>query len=444
MKVTIQPSQLKGSIQTPASKSSMQRALAAGLLTKGKCIINNPGHSNDDKAALKVIKAMGAAIDSTGDQLIIESNGVNPLTNEVNCGESGLGIRMFAPIIAVSEKEITIHGEGSLLDRPMDFFDEIFPQLGVKIKSNHGKLPIVIKGPLQPANIEVDGSLSSQFLTGLLMVYGASTNSFAGEALDSDNSIVSIKVRDLKSKPYIDLTLDVMKQFGLRVPENKNYEEFIFHTDSSLFPPVGSGRAVYTVEGDWSGGAFLLVAGAIAGPITVRGLDLTSTQADRAIVGALMAANAGIAMDAKGIQLHPTPMDGFYFDATDCPDLFPPLVALAAYCKGKTTIKGVSRLLHKESNRALTLQDEFDKMGVTIELNGDLMVIHGGGVVKGADVHSHHDHRIAMACAVAGLKSDSEMVIEDAQAVNKSYPDFYNDLKSLGASVSLPHQHFNL
>ena len=149
-------------------------------------------------------------------------------------------------------------------------------------------------------------------------------------------------------------------------------------------------------------------------------------------------------MDAKGIQLHPTPMDGFYFDATDCPDLFPPLVALAAYCKGKTTLKGVSRLLHKESNRALTLQDEFDKMGVTIELNGDMMVIYGGGVVKGADVHSHHDHRIAMACAVAGLKSDSEMVIEEAQAVKKSYPDFYNDLKSLGASVSLPHQYFNL
>ncbi|MBL7749483.1 MAG: 3-phosphoshikimate 1-carboxyvinyltransferase, partial [Chitinophagaceae bacterium] len=130
--------------------------------------------------------------------------------------------------------------------------------------------------------------------------------------------------------------------------------------------------------------------------------------------------------------------DAFYFDATDCPDLFPPLVALAAYCKGKTTIKGVSRLTHKESNRAVTLQDEFDKMGVTIDLEDDLMVIHGGGVVKGADVHSHHDHRIAMACAVAGLKADSEMVIEEAQAVKKSYPDFWNDLKSLGADVSLP------
>ena len=432
MKVTIHPSQLKGAIQAPASKSSMQRALAAALITKGKTTLNNPGHSNDDKAALKIIEAMGSVISNSGDQLVIESNGVNPVMNEINCGESGLGIRMFAPIIALSEKEITLTGEGSLVDRPMDFFDEILPQLNVRIKSNRGKLPLVIQGPLHPANIEVDGSLSSQFLTGMLMAYGASQEG----ALQSDSTEVSIKVRNLKSKPYIDLTLDVMKKFGLRVPENRNYEEFIFHFDSSLIPPAGGGGA-YTVESDWSGGAFLLVAGVIAGPITVRGLDLTSTQADKAIVDALMAANAGIAMDAKGIQLHPGEMDAFYFDATDCPDLFPPLVVLAAYCKGKTIIKGVNRLLHKESNRALTLQDEFDKMGVTIDIDGDEMVIHGGGLVKGADVHSHHDHRIAMACAIAGLKADNEMVIEEAQTVKKSYPDFWNDLEKLGANVSL-------
>jgi len=421
----------------------MQRALAAALLAKGTTTIFNSGHSNDDKAALEVIKALGAVVNREKDKLIIESNGVQPIANEVNCGESGLGIRMFAPIIALSGKEIKITGEGSLLTRPMDFFDEILPQLGVAIKSNEGKLPLTLQGPLQPQNIEVDGSLSSQFLTGLLMAFGASPNSSIGEASNSERSAITIKVRNLKSKPYIDLTLDVMKQFGLRIPENNNYEEFIFHRDSSQIPPEGGGGAAYTVEGDWSGAAFLLVAGAIAGPITVRGLDLSSTQADKAIVDALMAANAGIAMDAKGIQLHPVEMDAFYFDATDCPDLFPPLVALAAYCKGKTTIKGVSRLTHKESNRALTLQDEFDKMGVTIDLDDDLMVIHGGGVVKGADVHSHHDHRIAMACAVAGLKADSEMVIEEAQAVKKSYPDFYNDLKSLGAAVSLPNYLIN-
>lgn len=444
MKVTIHPSKLNGTIQAPASKSSMQRACAAALLAKGETIILNPGHSNDDKAAMDIIQRLGAEVIAENSALRVRSSGVNPVAGEINCGESGLSIRMFTPLVALSDKEIAINGSGSLASRPMDFFDEILPLLGVKIKSNDGKLPLVIHGPLQPKNIEVDGSLSSQFLTGLLMAYGAAPlNPPEGGTLDSDSGKISIKVKNLKSKPYIDLTLDVMKQFGLNVPENRNYEEFIFHNDTSLPPPSGGGGA-YTVEGDWSGGAFLLVAGAIAGPITVRGLDLASTQADKAIVDAMMAANAAIAMDAKGITVHPGAMEGFYFDATDCPDLFPPLVALAAYCKGKTTIKGVSRLTHKESNRAVTLQDEFDKMGVLVDLDDDLMIIHGGGIVKGADVHSHHDHRIAMACAVAALKANSETVIEEAQAVKKSYPDFYNDLKSLGANVSLPFSADNL
>src|SRR6187431_1002690 len=221
MKVTIQPSQLKGIIQAPASKSSMQRACAAALLSKGTSIIFNPGHSNDDKAALDIIQKLGAKVQVEGSELKIESSGVNPIANEINCDESGLSIRMFTPIVALSDKEITINGSGSLESRPMDFFDDILPLLGVKIKSNDGKLPITVQGPLVPANIEVDGSLSSQFLTGLLMAYSA-----AG----ANN--VSIKVKDLKSKPYIDLTLDVMKQFGLNVPENKNYEEFIFKKSS--------------------------------------------------------------------------------------------------------------------------------------------------------------------------------------------------------------------
>ncbi len=249
MKVTIQPSQLSGTIQAAASKSSMQRACAAALLTNGKSIIKNPGHSNDDKAALDIIKKLGAEWIMENGELIIESKGVNSASSEINCGESGLSIRMFTPIAALSDKEVTVTGTGSLLTRPMNFFDEIFPKLGIKIKSNDGKLPLVIQGPLQPKNIEVDGSLSSQFLTGLLMAYGASplTSRMIGTGslqrrgkLDSDSSAVSIKVRNLKSKPYIDLTLDVMKQFGMKVPENKNYEEFIFHNELYSTPSTDS------------------------------------------------------------------------------------------------------------------------------------------------------------------------------------------------------------
>ncbi|MBN8880305.1 MAG: 3-phosphoshikimate 1-carboxyvinyltransferase [Sphingobacteriales bacterium] len=426
MKVSIQPTVLKGVIQAPASKSSMQRACAAALVAKGISEIRNPGHSNDDKAAMDIISRLGAKLEEQATDLLrFNSEGIHPVAPFIDCGESGLSIRMFTPLVALSDKEITIKGSGSLVTRPMDFFDEILPQLGVKVKTQGGKLPLVIQGPLKPATISVDGSLSSQFLTGLLLAYAA-----AGA------SNVSIHVNDLKSRPYIDLTLDVMKRFGLKTPENRDYREFYF--DDS----VTAAEAIhhYTVEGDWSGGAFLLVAGAIAGPITVRGLDIASTQADKAIVQALMQANAGIAIDAKEIQLHPSALSAFEFDATDCPDLFPPLVALAAYCKGVTRIKGVSRLAHKESDRGLTLQEEFGKMGVVIHIDGDLMRIEGGKGLKGAAVSSRHDHRIAMACAVAALKATGETSIEHAEAVNKSYPDFYNDLRALGAAVSLNHQ----
>jgi 3-phosphoshikimate 1-carboxyvinyltransferase len=424
---TIKPSSLKGVIQAPTSKSSMQRACAAALLAKGKSIIHHPGHSNDDKAALDIIRRIGANVEQVNGELSIASEGF-PLTTHhspltVNCGESGLSIRMFTPIIALADQEITINGEGSLLNRPMDFFDEILPRLEVEIKSNNGKLPIKVKGPLQPKNIEIDGSLSSQFLTGLLMAYAA-----------ADAKDVSIRANNLTSKPYIDLTLDVMRRFGLKLPENKNYEEFHFPKEphySSLITHE------YTVEGDWSGGAFLLVAGAIAGPVTVIGLDMMSTQADKAIMKALSDANAGFAIEAKGIKLHPAEMRSFEFDATDCPDLFPPLVALASYCKGETRIKGVSRLMHKESNRSDSLQQEFGKLGVKIDVNDDVMIVHGGNKVNGAKTHSHHDHRIAMACAVTALKAEGQTEIEEADAVKKSYPDFYDDLRKLGADVSL-------
>jgi len=193
----------------------------------------------------------------------------------------------------------------------------------------------------------------------------------------------------------------------------------------------------YTVESDWSGGAFLLVAGAIAGPVTIRGLDMTSSQADKAVMTALSLANANFAIEAKGIKVRPANMTAFEFDATDCPDLFPPLVAMAAYCDGETKIKGVNRLMHKESNRALSLQQEFGKMGVAVDVSDDVMKIAGGGQLVGVKVHSHHDHRIAMACAIAALKANRETMIEEADAVKKSYPDFYEDLKQLGANVTL-------
>jgi 3-phosphoshikimate 1-carboxyvinyltransferase len=450
MRAIVHPSKLSGSQIAPASKSSMQRACAASLIHVGKTIIHNPGHSNDDLAALDVIQKLGALVEidnasnENAGSIVVHSNGVKPIGPSMNCGESGLGIRMFTPIAALSSELINIEGKGSLVKRPMHFFDEILPLVGVKVNSQNGFLPIQIQGPLVPANITIDGSLSSQFLTGMLMAYAA-----------TDAQDVEIKVVDLKSKPYIDLTLAVLNAFGWKV-EHTNYENFRFLAHTPLQPVIE-----YTVEGDWSGAAFLLVAGAIAGPIKVKGLQLNSTQADKKIMEALLNAKANMKQEEDGILIGPAVdasnnsssnstiisinnsnnyangLIAFEFDATDCPDLFPPLVALASVCSGITKIKGVSRLAHKESDRGLTLQTEFAKMGVQIELVGDEMLIHGGALIQSATVFSQHDHRIAMACGVAALCANGPVVITEAEAINKSYTDFFMDLQQLGAKVDI-------
>ncbi len=433
MVAIVHPSKLSGSQIAPASKSSMQRACAAALIHIGKTIIHNPGHSNDDLAALDVIQKLGASVvaekSASGkihtSPIEVNSNGVKPIGPSMNCGESGLGIRMFTPIAALSSELISIEGKGSLVKRPMHFFDEILPLVGVKVQSQKGFLPIQIQGPLVPANITIDGSLSSQFLTGMLMAYAA-----------TDMQEVEIKVIDLKSKPYIDLTLSVLNAFGWKV-EHTNYESFRFLAHAPLKPIIE-----YTVEGDWSGAAFLLVAGAIAGPIKVKGLQLDSTQADKKIMEALISAKANIIQEEDGILIGPLAdnsngLIAFQFDATDCPDLFPPLVALASVCNGVTKIKGVGRLAHKESDRGLTLQTEFAKMGIQIELVGDEMLIHGGTIIQSATVFSQHDHRIAMACGVAALVANGPIEITEAEAINKSYTDFFTHLQELGAKVDI-------
>ena len=423
MKAVITPAILQGELKVPASKSSMQRACAAALLHVGETELLNPGVSNDDKAALSIIQALGAEVEIFQDKILVKSRGVNATSPLLNCGESGLSIRMFTPIAALSSKELVVTGSGSLISRPMDFFNLILPQLQVSCESNNGKLPLKIKGPLVPATISIDGSLSSQFLTGLLMAYSAANA--AG---------VTIEVKDLASKPYIDLTLSVMKSFGMKVPLNNNYASFTFSIEDVSSVPD---KVTYEVEADWSSASFMLVAAALGGPVKFLGLDLNSTQADKKILKAIEQAGAKIEVNENSLVVSTATLNGFEFDAFDCPDLFPPLVALAANCNGVSKIYGVSRLKHKESDRALTLQEEFSKMGSFIYQENDALVIHGGKKLTGALVHSRHDHRIAMALAIAGAYAVGVTEIEEANAVGKSYPGFFEDMKLLGSVLSL-------
>jgi len=403
----------------------MQRACAAALLVGGETRLLDPGTAEDDLAAMAVIQALGATVSKMEDgSILISSQGINfNLSAEINCGESGLSLRMFVPIVALAAANANVNGRGSLLKRPQHFFEEVLPLLDVEVKTNNGFLPISIKGPLQPKTITIDGSLSSQFLTGLLMAY-------AGLGASG----VSIHVNGLVSKPYIDLTLSVMEKLGLPVPVNHGYNTFTFiHNKVNQH----SASRTYKVEGDWSGASFLLVAAALAGEVTIEGINANSSQADRQILKVAQLAQLDIAIKEGLVKVNQSTIVPFHFDASDCPDLFPPLTVLAVFAKGVSRIKGVSRLTHKESNRGSTLVEEFSKLGAILEIEEDYLVIKGHDQLHGGVVSSHHDHRIAMALAVAGLRTLQPVVIENAEAVGKSYPSFFSHLQSLGASVSL-------
>jgi 3-phosphoshikimate 1-carboxyvinyltransferase len=410
----LEPSIIKGTIKAPASKSMTQRAIAAALLADGQSIIHNPSYCDDSLAAMSIAVGLGARVEPQVNELKI--NGSVVLKEpKLNCGESGLAIRMFSPIAALYPAEIKMVGANSLRKRPMFMIEEALNQLGVKCTSSGGFLPLTIEGPIVGGHCEIDGSVSSQLLTGLLMALPLATG----------NS--EIRVNNLKSKPYIDMTIQILKSFGISV-ENRDYCLFRIQGNQKYIPHS------YTVEGDWSGGAFLLVAGAINGQLCVRGLRSDSMQSDKSIVYALEKAGAHIISGEDQIEITRSELKAFEFDATESPDLFPPLVALASYCEGISTIKGVSRLIYKESDRAKALKEEFGKMGIKIEIKDDLMYVIGGKP-QGARVESHDDHRIAMAIAVTSLGATGKVSIRDSQCVAKSYPGFFDDLRHIGAVV---------
>jgi 3-phosphoshikimate 1-carboxyvinyltransferase len=422
MHAIIKPGYIKGTVKVPASKSMMQRACAAALLHSGKTIIHNPGTSKDDKAALNIIQQLGAEVKDIGNSIEITSQGIQPTIHEVDCAESGLSARLFIPIAAMAGQEMSITGSGSLLKRPMNVFSELLPQLGVEIVTENNCLPITVKGPLQPKNIKLDGSVSSQFLSGLLFAY-----SYAAK------EAVTIEVSDLKSKPYIDLTLDVLKQFGKAITNN-NYTSF--HIDPTVFSEPG--EINITIEGDWSSAAGIMVAAALSGHVTLTGLNSDSAQADKAIIKALQAAGAHVHVSPEYVEVKKAfPLYPFEFDATDCPDLFPVLAILASCCNGESSIHGVHRLFYKESNRLVSIGDMLQQFGIFFSVEGDTMVIEGLNQLEYATIDSYNDHRIIMAAVAGSLRATAPVVITDAQVVDKSYPDFFTDLSSLEAAITL-------
>lgn len=425
MLAIINPGYIKGEIKVPASKSMMQRVCAAALLHQGKTIIHNPGVSEDDKAALNIITTLGASISFHDDYIEVISHGLNPVHNIIDCGESGLAARLFIPIAALSNEPLTITGRGSLLNRSMQIYSDVLPQLGITIEHHNGKLPFIAKGPLHVKDILLDGSESSQFLSGLLFAYAFTAK-----------EKTTITVKNLKSKPYIDLTLQVLNEFGKTV-RHEDYQRFIIDP----FQWSQKDEVTITIEGDWSSAANWLVAGAINGDLILRGLNIHSSQADKAILTVLE--NAKVPVEAGDDYVKVNNMSGvspFEFDATDCPDLFPPLAVLAACCYGESSITGVHRLMNKESNRVVSIGDMLQEFGIFFSIEDDTMVIDGLRGVEHATIDSYNDHRVVMAAAIGALRARKPVVITDAEAVNKSYPGFFNDLISAGATCILKEQ----
>jgi 3-phosphoshikimate 1-carboxyvinyltransferase len=377
----------------------MQRAVALALLSEGETILHSPSFCDDSFAALDVARSLGAEVIIEPSMVTIVP-GYKPLGTELPCRESGLCMRMFTPIAALFDHHFNITVQNSLVSRPFGMVEQSLRELGVR------GLPAYVQGPLHGGKIRIDGSVTSQFLTGLLLSL---------PCCEEDSEVL---VENPISKPYLDLTLHMIKQAGGIIYCKDDYQRFIIPGNQKY------SCSEYTVEGDWSAASFLLVAGAIAGDVKVNNLDINSLQGDKIIlqvlkeVGAEVVINDVIAVKCKKLK-------AFKFDGTDYPDLIPPLVALASHCEGTTIITGAHRLQYKESNRSQALISEFRKMGIEISLEDDIIKVRGGKVKK-IKVSGHGDHRIVMSCAVAGAEE-----VEGGDAVNKSYPAFFDDLRGI-------------
>lgn len=403
---------MQGAVTPPCSKSYAQRALAASLLCHGISELHNVEFCSDTLSAIRCIEALGAVVEKTSPSSLRIRGGLHPVTDRLDVGESGLSTRLFTPIASLLSTPVVISGHGTLLHRPMDMMIAPLRCLGVDVRDGGGFLPIEVCGPLCGGEVTVDGSISSQFVTGLLL------------ALPMARTDTVMHVEGAVSTPYIDMTIDTAERFGVRIHHN-GYEEFFVEGQQEYVPTV------MEIEGDWSASAMLLVAGATAGKLTVNNISMLSRQADVAICDALVEAGAELTSEERSITVSSRHLSAFEFDATNCPDLFPALAVLAACAEGVSVIRGTQRLEHKESNRAQTIAEQFGKLGIDVDISETNVMRIRGGSIHSAHVDGCGDHRIAMALAVAALNSDGEVVISGSECVAKSYPDFFEALDRL-------------
>ncbi len=407
MDIFIPHTALIDKVVIPASKSYAQRAILAAALCEDASFLTNCGESDDVNHVKGIARCFGAELTNEGNILLIKGR-INSPTPDLFVGESGLGIRLAVPLAGVLMENVTVNGHGSILKRPMREFNQILPQMGLNYTDSDGFLPLSMSGQARGGGIELDGSLSSQYLSGLLMAL----------PLLKEDSV--IEVNNLKSKPYIDITLDVLERFSIKV-KHQNYERFWIRGGQKYRTNS------FKIEGDYSGASNWMVFGALTKGIDLIGLRKESRQGDKAMLDALRAAQVNFSWQGDVLRIAQSTVEPFEFDATECPDLFPALVVLAAAATGKSTLIGANRLVHKESDRATVLQKEFGKLGLEILREEDRLYVIGKGSLTSGEIDSHNDHRIAMAGAISSALTNTGITVKGAECVAKSYPDFWEN-----------------
>ena len=443
-------------LSMPVSKSFAQRAIIAAALADGTSHLKGYTPCGDNEAALEVARNLGAEVEVQDNMLTIkgisaELGGLQ--RSELHVGESGLLTRMLIPVMAqISTEALTFTGEKTLLGRPLTGAKEIMEAFDAQIKGQGGDdadvcVPLTVSGPLRPGRAEISGAHGSQLISGLLM------------ALPFSQKNSSLIVHQPKSIPYMFITLEVLKKFGIKIgndmlggPDFLASDGDWSHCTEMVFKVKGGQKykaADIDLEGDWSAAANFLVAGAVFGKAEIQGLDTTSLQADLSIMDILMDAGASLSQldgDKGNITVQRAPLKAFNVDASNCPDLFPIISVLAAFCQGTSRLAGVGRLANKESDRAKAITEMLTQMGVQVAIEGDEMVIEGHslaqrllgsaagnypGLLKGGQFTSHHDHRMVMALKVAALGADGPVTIDDEECVAKSFPNFHDTYRRM-------------
>ena len=418
MKAIIQPSPLCGEVAAPASKSMAHRALICAALADRPTDIACSTTSVDIEATAECLRQLGAKISKTADGFFVEPIAEPHENAKLNCCESGSTLRFMLPVAASLGKVVSLDGTGRLPQRPIG---ELCAALRTHGCSTSGdSLPLTVSGKLTAGDYVIDGSVSSQFISGLLL------------ALPQTHAESTVTITgDIQSRPYIEMTLDALSDFGIKT-EFKENKITVFENNGYISPEK------YTVESDWSNGAFFICAGAI-GKNNVKCLNLTpaSRQGDKAVAEIVKKFGANLSIDGKTVSVKPQEMKPLRIDVGDIPDLVPVLAATACFVNGTTEFVNAARLKIKESDRILSTAQLINDLGGCAVPGDDTLTVHGTGKLTGGTVDSFNDHRIVMAAAIAASACENETVINGCEAVNKSFPTFFDEYTRLGGKATI-------